>query len=456
VISKNNIKEKLKKPTDLPYLNQVIFHAAIGFAIFTFRPLSLIYSFGILIFFILKIIRNPNNPLIILQAAAYIMAAEVFLRMTGGFILYETGKYAVILFMLFGLYFHDFKRSANIYIIFLLLLIPGVLVTFFDISYETNFRKTILFNLSGPLSLFASAMFCYQREIKLSQYLRILDIMVLPIIAMATYLLFYSPDLQDVVTNADASRGASGGFGPNQVSTALGLGMFCLFVRLFLPFKNRLLQLVMYGILAFISLRALATLSRGGVFTAVIMSLFFMISFFRYATPNAKAKGAIKVIAIGIGAIAIWSISLIATNNMVFNKYTGRNASGVKHDNISTGRLEIALTDYEAFEQNPVLGIGVGMGKFFRAEVEDIKAASHNEVFRLISEHGFLGILSLILLISIPAINFLTDNRNIFIIPLTLFWFLTINHSAMRIAAPGFIYGLALLKVKFEKPRKNG
>ena len=118
------------------------------------------------------------------------MAAEVFLRMTGSLIFYETGKYSVILFMLFGLYHHNFKRSANIYIIFLLLLIPGVLVTYFDINYETNFRKTILFNLSGPLSLFATALFCYQREIKLMHYLRLLDTMVLPITAMATYLFF--------------------------------------------------------------------------------------------------------------------------------------------------------------------------------------------------------------------------------------------------------------------------
>ena len=450
------LKQKLKKPTDLPYLNEVIFHAVIGFAIFTFRPLSILYTFGILIYFIIKIFRNPNSPFVVLQAAAYVMAAEVFLRMTGGLVFYETGKYAVILFMIFGLYFHNFKTSSLIYVVFFLLLIPGVMVTFFDISYENNFRTTILFNMSGPICLFVSALYCYKREIKLNQYLRLLDTMVLPIVAMATYLLFYSPDLQDVVTNADASRGASGGFGPNQVSTILGLGMFCLFVRFFLPYKSRVLRIIMYAILAFISLRALATLSRGGVFTAIIMSAFFIVVFIRYATPKAKAKGIVKIITICLGAFVIWSVSLVATNNMVFNKYTGRNASGVKHGDISTGRVEIAQTDFEAFEQNPLFGIGVGMGKFFRAEAEDIKAASHNEITRLVSEHGFLGILSLILLIAVPSIHFLTDNRNIFIVPLVLFWFLTINHSAMRIAAPGLIYGLALLKVTFNNPKQNG
>jgi hypothetical protein len=29
------------------------------------------------------------------------------------------------------------------------------------------------------------------------------------------------------------------------------------------------------------------------------------------------------------------------------------------------------------------------------------------------------------------------------------FWLLTINHAAMRIAAPAFVYALALLKIRF-------
>ncbi len=444
------LTEKIKKPTDLPYLNEVIFHVLIGFAIYAFRPLSLVYMLSILVFFVIKIIRKPNDPFVILQAAAYIMAAEVFLRMTGGLILYETGKYSVIIFMALGLYFHNFKTSGFIYIVFLLLLLPAVVVTFLDISYQTNFRKTILFNISGPLSLFASALFCYKREIKLSVYLRTLDTMVLPMIAMAVYLFFYTPNLQDVVTGADSNRAASGGFGPNQVATILGLGMFCLYVRLFLTYKNRLLRFVMYGILAFISYRALATLSRGGVFTAVIMCFFFTISFLRYATPRARVKGVTKIIGIGLGAVLVWSITLISTNNMLYNKYTDRNAKGVKQGDVTTGRVEIAETEFDAFGKNPLFGIGVGMGKFYRERTEGIEAASHNEVTRLISEHGFFGILSILLLIAVPSFHFLTDNRNIFIIPLIAFWFLTINHSAMRIAAPGFIYGLGLLKVTLD------
>ena len=37
------------------------------------------------------------------------------------------------------------------------------------------------------------------------------------------------------------------------------------------------------------------------------------------------------------------------------------------------------------------------------------------------------------------------------LIPFFLFWFLTINHAALRIAAPAFIYALSLIKVKWNE-----
>jgi hypothetical protein len=73
--------------------------------------------------------------------------------------------------------------------------------------------------------------------------------------------------------------------------------------------------------------------------------------------------------------------------------------------------------------------------------------ASHNEITRLIGEHGFFGILALLLLFTVPLIALLGNKGNIYIIPFLLFWFLTLNHAAMRTAAPAFIYALSLLKV---------
>ncbi len=449
------LNERLKNPTGLPYLNLVLFHALIGFAIYLFRPLSLVYSIGILVFFIQKIIRESHDPLVVLKAASYIVACEVFLRMTGGLVFYETGKYAVILFVIFGLYYHNFKSSANIFIIFFVLLVPSVVVTFMDISLEENFRKTILFNLSGELCLFASALFCYNREIKFRDYTKLIDIIILPIIAMMVYLFLYTPDLQSVVTGAEGNFAASGGFGPNQVATILGLGMFCLFVRLFLAHNNLILRYLMAVVLGLVTFRALATLSRGGVFVSVIMCVIFLFGFLRFARPVIRSKSLIKIVLLGMGSFLVWSATLVATNEMVYNKYTNRNADGTLQDDFSTGRFSILQNEVDMFEKNPIFGIGAGMGKFYRGEYLGTLSASHNELTRLVSEHGVFGIICIILLVLTALNQYLKYPRNIFVIPFMLFWLLTISHSAMRIAAPGFIYALALLKINFDTPKKD-
>ncbi|MFT5848946.1 MAG: hypothetical protein ACI902_003026, partial [Psychroserpens sp.] len=43
------------------------------------------------------------------------------------------------------------------------------------------------------------------------------------------------------------------------------------------------------------------------------------------------------------------------------------------------------------------------------------------------------------------------NRKNYFFFAFLAFWFATINHSSMRIAAPAFIYALALLNVVNEK-----
>jgi O-antigen ligase len=244
---------------------------------------------------------------------------------------------------------------------------------------------------------------------------------------------------------------ASGGYGPNQVSTILGLGMFALFVRLFIPYKNFFLRILMYAFLAFFSYRALATLSRGGVFTSLIMCLVFVVSYYNFSREQVKAKQIFRLSAIALAALAIWLVSLTQTNNMLYNKYTNRNANGMKQEDFSSGRFTIIETELDTFVENPIFGIGAGMGKFYRLELFGEIKASHNEITRLLSEHGVFGIISVLLLIGIPFFHYLNDTRNIFIIPFLLFWLITISHSSMRIAAPGVFYGLALLSVNVKK-----
>jgi hypothetical protein len=68
----------------------------------------------------------------------------------------------------------------------------------------------------------------------------------------------------------------------------------------------------------------------------------------------------------------------------------------------------------------------------------------------MMAEHGSLGIIGLLILFITPIFIYFDNKQNIFLVSFIIFWLLTINHAAMRTAAPCFIYALALLKIRFD------
>ena len=74
----------------------------------------------------------------------------------------------------------------------------------------------------------------------------------------------------------------------------------------------------------------------------------------------------------------------------------------------------------------------------------------------MLAEHGTLGILGLIILIFTPLLVFFENKFNMYLLCFVAFWILTINHAAMRLAAPAFVYSLSLLNVQLALPKKGG
>jgi hypothetical protein len=78
-------------------------------------------------------------------------------------------------------------------------------------------------------------------------------------------LIFYTPNIRDIITGTASNYETSGGFGPNQVATFLGLGMFIFFSNYFgVSFQDLTTNLV---IAANITYRGMVTFSRGGMIT---------------------------------------------------------------------------------------------------------------------------------------------------------------------------------------------
>jgi len=384
------------------------------------------------------------------MAAAYVAGGEVYFRMTDGIIFYETGKYMVIVFLLLGMFFKGTSSKTVPYWLFILMMVPGILVSAINISYGADFRKLVAFNLSGPVCLGIVAVYCYYKKIKKSDFEKVILMLLLPLISNMFYLYLYTPSLKESLINVSANYLATGGYGPNQVSTIFGMGFFLICTRLFLV-KDKLVNLIDFILLGLMGYRAVVTFSRGGVFTGIICISTFLI--FYYYKMNRKSRSAVfrKILFIGAVGLGVWTFSLVKTYGLIGNRYTNKDASGKLKADITTGRSELIETELHAFINHPILGIGVGKGTEYREEQLGISIATHNEISRMLSEQGLLGLISLLILIFVPVIFWFKFENNYYFLAFLAFWFLTINHSAMRIALPAFVYGLALLYIVDDK-----
>jgi len=384
------------------------------------------------------------------MAAAYIAGGEVFFRQTSAVIFYETGKYSVIIFLVIGMFFKGASSKTIPFWIYLLILFPGVIMVTFTMSYDFEFRKQVAFNLAGPVCLGFSALYCYYKKIKKEDFQRVLVMLLMPVIAQAVYLLLYTPSLDTVKISLSGNYAATGGFGPNQISTIMGLAVFLLCTRLF-TIKNLKINLIDTVLLLIVGYRGVVSFSRGGIITALLCVSAFLFLFYFKQNEKLIQNLNLKIIGVVIIFTVVWFFSSLQTSGLIGNRYTNKNAFGQVKEDISTGRIELIETELTAFYRNPITGIGVGKGKEYRQEELGMGIASHNELSRLLAEHGILGLFALFILIIVPITFWFKFKNNYYFLAFVVFWFLTINHSAMRIALPAFVYGLALLYIVDEK-----
>ncbi len=436
------------------YLKLLGLHVLIGIFIYFSRSLGNLYFYGVVLYFFNRIISaKPHlKSFEIVSACAYIMGAEVILRMTNSGPFYEASKYIVILFSVFGLFYNGFNKKAIPYLLYLFLLIPSIYVSLYLIDVGQNIRKAIAFNLGGPVSLGIAALFCFGLQVTKKQLESIINFMLLPLVSTLAYVIMYNPDVSAVATGTSSNFAASGGFGPNQMSTVLGLGFFLMTVRFFYFSQTKLLRYLDLAFVLLFAFRAIVTFSRGGVFTAIIMIVAFIFILYKTMDKSKKNKMLLSIAVFSVMGVATWALSAIQTNGMIEKRYANQNAMGHEKSDVTTGRGDLFLAEFEEFIANPFLGVGVGRVKDLRFQKTGIHAASHNEMSRIISEHGLLGLLALSILLLVPLFFRLQNRSNVLFFSFYLFWLLTINHSAMRIVAPAFIYALSLLHIKDDTP----
>lgn len=434
------------------YIILVLIHILIGILIYSYLPLSKFYSiamFAVGFYYVIKT-RNRNNE--VLYVSAYIVGSEVFLRMTGGNLFYETSKYGVMVFMILGMYYSGFSKNSIPFWIYLLLLIPGILIATETLNLQTDIRKQIAFNISGPACLGIAAIYAYNRKIFVSEVNNILLCIGLPILSNTVYLILYTPDLKSVLLGTGSNNETSGGFGPNQVATLLGIGMFIFFSRLIMESKTKLVFVINLIILFNITYRGLVTFSRGGMLTGFMMIIVFLLYLFWYTKNKGKYNLYRLLGFMSVAFLLVWLYTSDQTGGLIDKRYANKDAAGRVKESQFTGREEIWDSEINDFMDSPIFGIGVAKALEVREERSggDI-IASHSEISRTLAEHGTMGIMALMIVLLTPIFLFLDNKQHLYMACFVVFWLLTINHAAMRIAAPAFVYSLSLLKVYMDE-----
>ncbi|MFV8373886.1 O-antigen ligase family protein [Flavobacterium sp. LB1P71] len=443
------------KKEEQKYLYLILFHLVIGMMLYVLPFTAKLYGFSIFILGTYFVIKTQNRNHQALVVAAYITGSEVLLRMTGGNISYEFSKYGVMIFLFMGMYFSGFSKGATPYWLFLFLLVPGVVLSTFVLDFDTNIRKAIAFNISGPVCLGVASLYTYRRKMALDQINDIILSMGLPIITCMVYLTLYTPNVRDVITSTQSNFETSGGYGPNQVATFMGLGMFIFFSRVILESPTKFM-LVMNLIVALnISYRGMLTFSRGGMITGFLMIVLLLL--FLYFKSNYKGRVKLNyiIVFVTLAMMTTWGYTSFQTGGLIDKRYANQDAKGRMKQSQLTGREDVARNEIDTFLKNPVFGVGVGKGVEVRAEQTGVKVLSHDEITRMMAEHGTLGILGLLILFFTPLVLYLENKFNMFMLCFVTFWFLTINHAAMRTAAPAFVYSLSLLNVQLGNSKKD-
>lgn len=441
------------------YISLILLHVGLGVLLFYFEPLSYVFSHLSIFIGILWVFRNRNANEEALMAIAYIVGSELLVKMTKGYFIWEYAKYALIIITFLAIYYSGFSKKALPIWLYGILFIPGLIIGFIVLGDEPRFRQTIIFNILGPITLMIISLYTFMREISQKKIMEIMLFLSLPIISCVTFSILYTPDFKIALVHTGSNFETSGGYGPNQVATFFGLAMFVFFVRAILESKNKLMIIINLAISFIFLYRALLTFSRGGLITGILMILFFLFFAFFKGGGKVRLKISMLLSVLLSGIFIIWIYTTIITGGLIEKRYKNQDALGREKGSAFSGREEIAISEINLFLEKPFFGGGVGGGFKYRVDNYNISIASHNEITRMLGEHGLLGIIALLILIFTPLILYLDNKQHLFLLSFLLFWFLTLNHTSMRVALPAFIYALSLLKVQFNEktplPRKQ-
>lgn len=423
----------------LYFLTLTAAHLPVGILFYNFPSTGLLHSFGTFalgLFFALQ--KDRKNLYRVAYLTAYLTGTEILWRMSEAPVYWEFGKYAVSLIMIVALVRRHFSRIPFLPLIYFLLLVPACFLTLSNNDWELA-RAKLSSNMSGPLTLFICCCFFAYLKFNWLQMRRLLLWLLVPVLTVGFTTFFFTVNTPDLTFGTESNYATSGGYGPNQVSSVLGLGAFAA-VFCFVTMNNAgKFRLYFGAAIAFLTAQCFLTFSRGGIYNAVGAAAFV----FALSLLNPKVRRQIVPL---IAVVALFGVFVLP----YLNDFTGGKLLERYENTDSSNRLKIIETDFDIWEQNLIFGIGAGEAKFYRRENLAFSAASHTEFTRLISEHGLFGILALAVLLLMTIINFTEKKSNFeraLVAGFVVWSSLYMLNAGMRLVAPGFMIGLSFITI---------
>ena len=440
------------KPMALPnenvkYSNVVLlllFHAGLAWVMQELQFISTVHAVIVLVLSLWKAITSKDLKEV-LPYTAYIMAAEILWRMTKANIFWEFSKYAVVLIFIVAMFKQRKIKEAFLPILFFVVLIPSIVLTMSFYGFSEAARETISFNLSGALCLAVCAIAFSNTRLTQVELQNMIWPAIYPIVGVFTLALVSTLTAQELTFITESNFITSGGYGPNQVSAILGLGVLLLLLLQIMQ-KNRGFRLIPLVLAVALLTQSILTFSRGGVINvAVALAL---VALQLVLKPGKSFKH--------IAYLLLTIIILVIFVMPQLNSLTSGTVTARYSDFDTTGRTELIEADLELFKNNQPFGVGVGLSSHMRRYMPG--AAAHTEYSRLLAEHGVFGAFSIFLLFLIFFRAWWKSPdtlSKVWVVALTAWALVEMTHSAMRVASIGFVFGWALMEFQRDVDSEN-
>ena len=319
------------------------------------------------------------------------------------------------------------------------LLLPSVALTVNEAS-PTALRGMLSFNLSGPFSLAMCAAFFWRLTLTPAQVLRLFLLLVAPVVAIGTLVAYNIATAEHLTFSFESNPEPSGGFGPNQVSLALGLGaLACLWCQLERGVRWPA-RIVLFILMLWLGAHCALTFSRGGMLGASASAAVALALLLLDADARKKLLLVVPLL-VYLALYVIWPALVDFTGGNLAVRYSETGLSN---------RDELGLQDIDIWMSHPVFGVGPGLSPFHHFG----GVIAHTEFTRVLAEHGFFGAVAMALMVVIGVFNIFRApsprEKALVASALTLGLLFMLN-SAMRTVAPSFMYGLSCCR--FVVPR---